>query len=63
MLFDSDNAGLNATIRSVDMILSEGLNVSVCLFPKNEDPDSYAKHKSTVEIQEYLDQNSIDFIE
>ncbi len=63
MLFDSDNAGLNATIRSVDMILSEGMNVSICLFPKNEDPDSYAKHKSTLEIQEYLDQNSIDFIE
>ena len=63
MLFDSDNAGLNATIRSIDMILSEGMNVSICLFPEGEDPDSYAKNKNTVEIEDYLNQNSIDFIE
>ncbi len=63
MLFDSDNAGLNATIRSIDMILSEGMNVSVCLFPKDEDPDSYAKNKTNSEIEEYLNINSIDFIE
>ena len=63
MLFDSDNAGLNATIRSIDMILSEGMNVSVCLFPENEDPDSFARNKNTQEIEAYLNENSIDFIE
>ena len=63
MLFDSDNAGLNATIRSIDMILSEGMNVSICLFPENEDPDSFAKNKNSQEIEAYLNENSIDFIE
>ena len=63
MLFDSDNAGLNATIRSIDMILSEGMNVSICLFEEGEDPDSFAKNKTTEEIQKYLNENSIDFID
>ena len=63
MLFDSDNAGVNATIRSIDMILSEGMNVNVCLFPENEDPDSFALKKETKEIKKYLNDNAIDFIE
>ena len=63
MLFDSDNAGVNATIRSIDMILSEGMNVNVCLFPENEDPDSFASKKETQEIKKYLNDNAIDFIE
>ena len=63
MLFDSDNAGVNATIRSIDMILSEGMNVNICLFPVNEDPDSFASKKETQEIKKYLNDNAIDFIE
>ena len=63
MLFDSDNAGVNATIRSIDMILSEGMNVNICLFPENEDPDSFASKKETQEIKKYLNDNAIDFIE
>ena len=63
MLFDSDNAGVNATIRSIDMILSEGMNVNICLFPENEDPDSFALKKETKEIKKYLNDNAIDFIE
>ncbi len=63
MLFDSDNAGVNATIRSIDMILSEGMNVNICLFPENEDPDSFALKKETQEIEKYLNDNAIDFIE
>ena len=63
MLFDSDNAGINATIRSIDMILSEGMNVNICLFPENEDPDSFALKKDTHEIKKYLNDNAIDFIE
>ena len=63
MLFDSDNAGVNATIRSIDMILSEGMNVNICLFPENEDPDSFALKKEKQEIKKYLNDSSIDFIE
>ena len=63
MLFDSDNAGVNATIRSIDMILSEGMNVNICLFPENEDPDSFALKKEAQEIKKYLNDNAIDFIE
>ena len=63
MLFDSDNAGVNATIRSIDMILSEGMNVNICLFPENEDPDSFALKKESQEIKKYLNDNAIDFIE
>jgi len=63
MLFDSDNAGVNATIRSIDMILSEDMNVNICLFPENEDPDSFALKKETQEIKKYLNDNAIDFIE
>ena len=63
MLFDSDNAGVNATIRSIDMILSEGMNVNICFFPENEDPDSFALKKEEQEIKKYLNDNAIDFIE
>jgi len=63
MLFDSDNAGVNATIRSIDMILSEDMNVNICLFPENEDPDSFALKKEKQEIKKYLNDNAIDFIE
>ena len=63
MLFDSDNAGVNATIRSIDMILSEGMNVNICLFPENEDPDSFALKKESKELKKYLNDNAIDFIE
>jgi len=63
MLFDSDNAGVNATIRSIDMILSEGMNVNICLFPENEDPDSFALKKEKQEIKKYLNDSAIDFIE
>ena len=45
------------------MILSEGMNVSICLFEEGEDPDSFAKNKTTEEIQKYLNDNSIDFID
>ena len=48
---------------SIDMILSEGMNVNICLFPENEDPDSFALKKETQEIKKYLYDNAIDFIE
>ena len=63
MLYDSDIAGVSATVRSIDIILEQSMNVSVVLFPNNEDPDSFASNKDTNEIVNFLDNNSIDFIE
>ena len=63
MLYDSDKAGVSATVRSIDIILEQNMNVSVVLFPNNEDPDSFASNKDTNEVVNFLDNNSIDFIE
>ena len=46
MLFDGDKAGIDATLRGIDIILSAGLNVNICSFPNGEDPDSYSQDKS-----------------
>ena len=63
MLYDSDKAGVNATLRGVDMILSAGMNVSICAFPEGQDPDSFSQEKSFEEIQDFLNKNSKDFIQ
>ncbi|MBL6648677.1 MAG: DNA primase [Flavobacteriaceae bacterium] len=63
MLFDGDKAGVDATLRGVDIILSAGLNVKICSFPIGEDPDSYCRGKSQEEIIGYLEKNSKDFIQ
>ena len=63
MLFDGDKAGINATLRGIDIILSAGLNVKICSFPNGEDPDSYSQGKSEEEINDYLEKNSKDFIQ
>jgi len=63
MLFDGDKAGVNATLRGIDIILTAGLNVNVCSFPNGEDPDSYSQDKSFEEIDDYLKNNSKDFIQ
>ncbi len=63
MLFDGDKAGVNATLRGIDIILTAGLNVNVCSFPNGEDPDSYSHDKSFDEIDDYLKNNSKDFIQ
>ena len=62
MLYDSDKAGVNATLRGVDMILSAGMNVSICTFPEGQDPDSFSQERSSEEIKDFLVQNSKDFI-
>lgn len=63
LLFDSDDAGLRAAIRGVDIILEEGMNVQICTFPEGEDPDSFAKKNSLETIQEYFATHSKDFIQ
>jgi DNA primase len=62
ILYDGDAAGLKASFRGIDMILQEGMNVRVVLFPEGEDPDSYAKAHTTEELKEYVTENAQDFI-
>ena len=62
VLFDGDAAGLRASIRGIDLILEQGMNVKVVAFPEGEDPDSFAKSNSLESLQAYLDENAQDFI-
>ena len=62
VLYDGDDAGLRASIRGIDLILEQGMNVKVCTFPEGEDPDSFAKNNSIEVLKEYLNENSKDFI-
>jgi DNA primase len=62
ILYDGDAAGIRASFRGIDMILEQGLNVKVVLFPEGEDPDSFAKKSTTTELDEYIEENSKDFI-
>ncbi|MFQ6600506.1 DNA primase [Flavobacterium sp. C3NV] len=63
VLFDGDAAGLRASVRGIDLILEEGMNVRVCAFPDGEDPDSFARKTSHDELVAYLEENSKDFIQ
>lgn len=63
VLFDGDAAGLRASIRGIDLILEEGMNVKVCAFPDGEDPDSFAKKTSHDDLVAYLENNAKDFIQ
>ncbi|MFL0089141.1 DNA primase [Tenacibaculum maritimum] len=63
VLFDGDAAGIRASIRGIDLILEQGMNVKVVSFPEGEDPDSFAKSHSDAELREYLESKSQDFIE
>lgn len=62
ILFDGDAAGIKASLRGIDMILEEGLNVHVLLFPDGDDPDSYAKKVSQTELIDYLAEEKQDFL-
>jgi DNA primase len=62
ILFDGDAAGIRASIRGIDLILEQGMNVKVLMFPDGDDPDSFAKKVSEEELKEYLKNNSQDFI-
>ena len=63
VLYDSDAAGLRASLRGIDLILEQGMNVRVCTFPKGEDPDSFAQSRSLQEINIFLEEHSKDFIQ
>jgi len=63
VLFDGDAAGLRASIRGIDLILEQGMNVRVCTFPEGEDPDSFAKNNELEDVIAYLNENAKDFIQ
>lgn len=63
VLFDGDAAGLRASVRGIDLILEEGMNVKVCTFPDGDDPDSFAKKTPHDELIAYLNDNAKDFIQ
>ncbi len=62
ILYDGDPAGIKASLRGIDLVLEEGLNVKIVLLPEGEDPDSYSKKLSSQEFVEYIEQNERDFI-
>ncbi len=62
IIYDGAAAGIKASLRGIDLVLEQGLNVRVLLLPEGEDPDSFAKSKSSGELIEFIEQNEEDFI-
>ena len=62
VLYDGDKAGIKASLRGIDMLLAEGMNVKVLLLPDGEDPDSFAQSRSATQFQQYIDSHQVDFI-
>ena len=62
VLYDGDSAGIHASLRGIDMLLEEGMNVKVVLLPNGEDPDSFARAHSADEFRQYIDAQEVDFI-
>jgi len=62
ILYDGDAAGIKASFRGIDLVLEQGMNVKVVLFPDGEDPDSFSKKMSKRELQEFINDNENDFI-
>lgn len=62
VIYDSDPAGIKASLRGIDLLLAEGLNVKVMLLPDGDDPDSFAQSHTSAEVEAYLAENEQDFI-
>lgn len=62
ILYDGDPAGIKASFRGIDLILEQGMNVKIVLFPQGEDPDSFARNHRTSEIEEFITTQAQDFI-
>ena len=63
VIYDGDSAGIHASLRGIDMILKEGMNVRVVLLPEPEDPDSFARSHSAAEVRDYIRDNERDFLD
>lgn len=62
ILYDGDAAGIKASLRGIDMLLEEGMNIKVCLLPDGDDPDSFARKHNSTEFQEFIQKHETDFI-
>ena len=62
VIYDGDEAGIKASLRGIDMLLAEGMNIKVLLLPDGEDPDSFARSHTAEELAEYISHNETDFI-
>ena len=62
VLYDGDWAGIKASLRGIDMLLEEGMNIKVMLLPDGDDPDSFARKHNATEFQEYIAAHEVDFI-
>jgi len=62
ILYDGDSAGIKASFRGIDMILEQGMNVRIVLFPDGEDPDSYARKHRSQEVIDFIEKEATDFI-
>ena len=63
ILFDGDNAGIKASFRSIDMLLTEGMNIRVLLFPDGDDPDSFARKHPQDYVEKFIENEALDFID
>ena len=62
LIYDSDAAGIKASLRGIELLLQDGMDIKVLLLPEGEDPDSFAQHHSSTEVEEYIRDNETDFI-
>ncbi len=62
VIYDSDPAGIKASLRGIDMLLAEGMKVKVLLLPEGDDPDSFAQNHSSTEVEDYIKEHQGDFI-
>lgn len=62
ILYDGDAAGIKASLRGIDLLVEEGLNIKVLLLPEGEDPDSFSRKNNASEFIEFVKNNSVDFI-
>ncbi|MBR5849667.1 MAG: DNA primase [Alistipes sp.] len=63
VIYDGDAAGIKASLRGIDMILKEGMNVRVVLLPEGEDPDTFARSRTTEELRSYISEHEQDFLD
>ena len=62
VIYDGDMAGIKASIRGIDMLLEEGMNIKVVLLPDGDDPDSFARKHNATDFQAYISAHEVDFI-
>ena len=63
VIYDGDSAGIHATLRAINLILKEGMNVKAVLLPDGDDPDSFSQKHTLEEVRTFIEQHEVDFIE